>query len=137
MVESRHAKGVNRTQPIHPVRVHLRTFVLERPSMTATLVHSVVDVLDLRVFAPRERQAMIFARCDALQPGQSLQLLNDHNPQPLRYPFDDRSCGQFEWTALEAGPAVWRGQITRVRNKAIEAAAAAGDSCCSGGACCV
>ena len=104
--------------------------------MTSTLEHSVADVLDLRDVAPRERHATIFARFDALQPGQSLQLLNDHSPQPLRYQFDARSGGQFEWTTLEAGPAVWRVEITRVRNKAVQSAAPTGDSCCAGGTCC-
>jgi uncharacterized protein (DUF2249 family) len=118
------------------VRVQLRTFLLERLAMTSTLAYAVGDVLDLRAIAPRERHSMIFSRFDALQPGQSLQLLNDHDPQPLRSQFDDRSRGQFEWAALEAGPAVWRVQITRVGNKADKAAAPARDSCCSGGACC-
>ena len=101
--------------------------------MTSTLAAAPVTTLDLREIAPRERHAMIFGRFDALQPGESLQLLNDHDPQPLRHQFDSRSFGQFEWAALEAGPALWRVRITRIGAKA---SAAAGDSCCSGGACC-
>lgn len=101
--------------------------------MTTSLAQALDDVLDLRQIAPRERHALIFGRFDALQPGQSLQLLNDHDPRPLRYQFDDRVGGQFGWTALEAGPAVWRVQITRTGPRA---AVRAGDSCCAGGACC-
>ncbi len=101
--------------------------------MTSTLAHPVADVLDLREIAPRQRHALIFGRFDALQPGQSLQLVNDHDPQPLRHQFDDRAPAQFEWSALESGPAVWRVQITRT---AAAAAIAGGGSCCSGGACC-
>lgn len=101
--------------------------------MTSTLAQPVADLIDLREIPPRQRHALIFGRFDALQPGQSLQLVNDHDPQPLRYQFDDRAYAQFEWTALEAGPAVWRVQITRTGQRA---AVPAGDSCCSGGACC-
>lgn len=102
--------------------------------MTSTLFHPRTDTLDLRVIAPRERHFLIFGRFAALAPGQALQLVNDHDPRPLRHQFDERFGGQFEWTALEAGPTVWRVQITRVG--AGQAAAPAGDSCCSGGACC-
>jgi uncharacterized protein (DUF2249 family) len=101
--------------------------------MTSTLATAFDDVLDLRAISPRERHTTIFSRFAALQPGQSLQILNDHNPQPLRYQFEDRCSGQFDWTALESGPTVWHVQITRTAN---QAAAPAGGSCCSGGACC-
>ena len=89
--------------------------------------------IDLRTIAPRERHALVFARFDALQAGQTLQLVNDHDPLPLRFQLDDRAFGQFEWAALESGPDVWRVQITRV---GIKSAPMANDSCCSGGACC-
>jgi uncharacterized protein involved in response to NO len=56
--------------------------------------------------------------------------------QPLRDQFEDRAFGQFEWTALEAGPDVWRIQITRGTQAAVPSAGPKGDSCCSGGACC-
>ena len=103
--------------------------------MTTTLVQP-SEVLDLREIAPRERHTMIFHRFAGLSTGQSLQIVNDHNPQPLRYQFDDRAAGQFEWAALEAGPAVWRVQITRTANVVRAASAPAPGSCCSGGACC-
>lgn len=103
--------------------------------MTATLTQSTRE-LDLRTIPPRERHPLIFGRFDALATGQSLQLVTDHNPQPLRYQFDDCASGQFDWAMLEAGPAVWRIQITRIAPVAALSASAKGDSCCSGGACC-
>jgi uncharacterized protein (DUF2249 family) len=103
--------------------------------MTTTLTQP-IHVLDLQTIPPRERHPLIFGCFDALTVGQALQLVNDHNPQPLRYQFEDRANGQFEWVALEAGPAVWRIQITRVADAARPSAAAKSDSCCSGGACC-
>ncbi len=103
--------------------------------MTTTLTQPTC-VLDIRSIAPRERHPLIFGRCDGLAIGESLQLVNDHNPQPLRYQFEESAPGQFEWTALEAGPAVWRIQITRVAAASAPVAVAKGDSCCSGGKCC-
>ena len=103
--------------------------------MTATLTHP-ASVLDLRTIPPRAHHPLIFGRFDAVPTGQSLQILHDHNPQPLRLQFEDRVRGQFEWAALETGPAVWRIQITRVADAAGSSAGASGDSCCSGGSCC-
>lgn len=99
--------------------------------MTNTLA-APATTIDLRSIEPRERHALIFARFDALQPGQALQLVNDHDPQPLRAQFEDRAFGQYDWRYLEQGPASWRVQI----GKTAGSSSIAGDSCCSGGACC-
>ena len=103
--------------------------------MTATLTQATCE-LDLRTIPPRDRHPLIFGRFDALATGQALQLVNDHNPQPLRYQFEDRVFGQFSWATLEAGPAVWRIEITRIADAAQPSEGAASGSCCSGGACC-
>jgi uncharacterized protein (DUF2249 family) len=103
--------------------------------MTATL-RQTTRVLDLRNLPPHERQPLIFGCFDALANRQSLQLVNDHDPQPLRYQFEDRAYGHFGWAALEAGPKVWPIQITRIADAAAPSAGAKGASCCSGGACC-
>jgi uncharacterized protein (DUF2249 family) len=96
--------------------------------MTSTFA----GTIDVREIAPPERHALIFSRFDALQPGQVLQLVNDHDPRPLRYQLETRSYGQFEWAYLETGPDLWRVRISKLAG----AAKAAGDSCCSGGGCC-
>ncbi|MBT9596546.1 MAG: DUF2249 domain-containing protein [Vitreoscilla sp.] len=98
-----------------------------------TLATATPAAIDLRTIAPRDRHALVFGCFDALQPGQSMQLVNDHDPQPLRFQLDDRAFGQFEWASLESGPHAWRVQITRVGAKATPPSAG---SCCSGGACC-
>jgi uncharacterized protein (DUF2249 family) len=94
---------------------------------------TIATTLDVRQIAHRDRHAQIFGRFDALKPGEALLLVNDHDPLPLRYQFEDRAVGQFDWTYLESGPALWRVQIGKLKTGA---AIAAGDSCCSGGACC-
>jgi uncharacterized protein (DUF2249 family) len=103
--------------------------------MTAILTPNSLE-LDLRTLAPRARHPLIFGHFDGLAVGESMQLVNDHNPQPLHFQFEDRAFGQFEWSVLEAGPWVWRIEITRIAAASAPSARALGDSCCSGGACC-
>lgn len=89
--------------------------------------------IDLRPIAPRDRHALVFARFDALRPGQALELVNDHDPQALRVQFDDRAFGRYEWRCVENGPAAWR---VRIAKRGASAAQVDVDACCSGGACC-
>jgi uncharacterized protein (DUF2249 family) len=69
--------------------------------------------LDVRVIPPREKHPTIFATYDALEPGESFVLVNDHDPFPLRYQFEAERPGGFGWDYLESGPVVWRVRISR------------------------
>ena len=69
--------------------------------------------LDVRVIPPREKHPTIFQTFDALQPGESFVLVNDHDPFPLRYQFEAERAGSFAWDYLEQGPQVWRVQIAK------------------------
>lgn len=89
--------------------------------------------IDLRPIAPRERHALVLARFDALQPGQAMELVNDHDPQALRAQIEDRAFGPYDWRCVENGPASWR---VRIGKGEVHPTSDAGDSCCSGGACC-
>lgn len=70
--------------------------------------------LDVRVIPPREKHPTIFQTFAELSPGESFVLVNDHDPFPLRYQFEAERPGEFGWTYLEAGPQVWRVEISRV-----------------------
>lgn len=70
-------------------------------------------VLDVRSIIPRERHPRIFNTFDGLQPGQSFQLVNDHDPLPLYYHFNAERPNSFAWNYLESGPEVWRVRIDR------------------------
>lgn len=70
--------------------------------------------IDVRSIAPRERHPLIFSTFGALAPGQSMELVNDHDPRPLYYQFSAEMPGQFGWTYLEEGPQTWRVAIERL-----------------------
>lgn len=69
--------------------------------------------LDVRIIQPREKHPTIFRTFDALQPGESMVITNDHDPRPLRYQFQAERPDAFEWTYLEEGPQTWRVRIDR------------------------
>ncbi len=69
--------------------------------------------IDVRTIVPRERHALIFSTFASLPAGAALQLVNDHDPRPLRQQFQSEYHGQFSWDYLEEGPATWRVRIGR------------------------
>ena len=73
--------------------------------------------LDVRTIQPRERHPMIFNTFDALRPGESFELVNDHAPKPLYYQFLHERTDLFDWEYREEGPDVWRVEITRKATK--------------------
>ncbi len=69
--------------------------------------------LDVRPLPPRDKHATIHATFDALAVGESMLLINDHDPKPLHYEFQMERPGVFEWEYLERGPEMWRVRIGR------------------------
>lgn len=72
------------------------------------------EVLDLREVPRPQRHPMIFAKFDALVPGASLRLLNDHDPIPLNRQFDMVRPGEALWEYLKRGPDLFSIRITRI-----------------------
>lgn len=71
-----------------------------------------VEILDVRPMPPAARHESIFGRLDTLATGETLRLVNDRDPAPLRYQLDATRPGQFRWEYLEAGPEEWAIDIT-------------------------
>jgi len=86
--------------------------------------------IDLREILPRERHALIFNTYRVLEPGQTLELVNDHDPQPLFHQFQERFPGGFGWDYLERGPGAWRVRIMRIASQPA-GGCGGGDCCCS------
>ena len=75
--------------------------------------HQTTATLDVREIPPRDRHPRIFTTFDALSPGEAFELVNDHDPKPLRYQFEAEHTGCFTWDYLDQGPEVWRVRIGR------------------------
>lgn len=71
-------------------------------------------VVDVRNIPPSQRHPLIFATFDALLSGESLELVNDHEPRPLYYTFYHEREGMYQWDYLESGPTVWRVHIKKM-----------------------
>ncbi|HEY3485962.1 MAG TPA: DUF2249 domain-containing protein [Ilumatobacteraceae bacterium] len=71
-----------------------------------------MNSLDVRPMPPRVRHETIFQRLDELATGETLRLVNDHDPAPLRYQLDATRPGQFRWEYVESGPEQWAVDIT-------------------------
>ena len=70
-------------------------------------------LIDVRPMSPRERHPKIFGTWAELVPGESILLVNDHDPVPLYYQFAAEHTGTFRWEYLEQGPDVFRVRITK------------------------
>jgi uncharacterized protein (DUF2249 family) len=59
---------------------------------------------DARGIAKRFRHAAIFGALDALNAGERMRFVNDHNPLPLLQQMQDRYGAAVEIKYLENGP---------------------------------
>lgn len=71
------------------------------------------NILDVTQLEPRLKHSTIFARYNALKPGESLQIHNDHDPKPLYYQLMNEHGTTFTWDYLEQGPQWWKIKITK------------------------
>ena len=69
--------------------------------------------VDARKYEPKDKHTVIFDTYDGLNSGETMELINDHDPRPLHYQFMAERSEQFEWRYLEEGPDVWRVAITK------------------------
>ena len=76
------------------------------------------SVVDVRSLAPAQRHARIFQLVEALAPGASFILVNDHDPKPLYYQLEAEHPKQFSWTYRERGPDVWQVEIGKLARAA-------------------
>ncbi|HEX8834683.1 MAG TPA: DUF2249 domain-containing protein [Abditibacteriaceae bacterium] len=69
--------------------------------------------IDVRPIPKPQRHPLIFDVIEVLAVGESVVILNDHNPIPLRGQVETLYGRQFAWCYLEEGPEIFRLQFTR------------------------
>lgn len=50
---------------------------------------------------------------DALAPGEAMEIVADHDPQPLYFMLKAERGQTFLWDLVESGPDVWRATVVR------------------------
>lgn len=88
--------------------------------------------VDARVLPVPQKHPTIFRAFDGLSVGETMLLVNDHDPKPLYYTFAAERTGEFEWRYLEAGPEVWQVSIRRIAASTGQQAPSEGHSCGGG-----
>ncbi len=81
------------------------------------MTETTIVTLDVREMAPRDRHPTIFAHLDALKPGESLRLVNDHDPALLRYQLLAERPDLFTWEPEKQGPDEWIIRIHKVESE--------------------
>jgi uncharacterized protein (DUF2249 family) len=84
-------------------------------SHTPCAAEPAVDTrLDLRGGALSRRDAAALAAFRSLPLGASLDIVDDHDPQPLFQQFQREAPGNFSWLYREFGPEVWRVAVRKL-----------------------
>ncbi|TAM60305.1 DUF2249 domain-containing protein [bacterium] len=63
--------------------------------------------LDVRPLPPGRKHTTIFEKYEALALGDTLRIINDHDPRPLRFELDHDYPNTFSWEYAAKGPDVW------------------------------
>jgi len=71
------------------------------------------NILDVTILDPRQKHPTIFVRFDELEEGETLVVLNDHDPKPLYYQMLSERGNVFNWEYEEEGPVWWKVRITK------------------------
>ncbi|HTJ26476.1 MAG TPA: DUF2249 domain-containing protein [Candidatus Limnocylindria bacterium] len=69
--------------------------------------------LDVRGIAPWQRHPLIFSAFDGAADGDTLHIIVDHEPRPLRMQFEALRSGRFVWSTRNLGDR-WEAAITRL-----------------------
>ncbi|HEY8375277.1 MAG TPA: DUF2249 domain-containing protein [Nannocystis sp.] len=72
-------------------------------------------VLDVRPVPPKDRFDMIMGAYEALEPGQVLDLLVDHDPECMYYTLKaTQGDAAFDFEYLLRGPVDWRVEVRKL-----------------------
>ncbi len=73
-----------------------------------------IEILDIRPMPAHERHEKIFQVWNNLKSGETLKIINDHDPRPLRYHFATNHEGEFQWEYEQEGLIDWVVKIKRI-----------------------
>lgn len=72
--------------------------------------------IDIRKIPPHERHpGLILDKWEKLNVGEILQIINDHDPDPLRYHFEAAYKGSHTWEYVAKGPKDWIINVKKIK----------------------
>ncbi|MFN8632011.1 MAG: DUF2249 domain-containing protein [Chloroflexota bacterium] len=74
--------------------------------------------IDLRGMPMEPRHTLLFGMLFGLEPGEQLEVANDHDPSGLQARLAAEEPVRYAWTWLEQGPVDWRFRVERLSTKA-------------------
>lgn len=74
-------------------------------------------VIEAQKIPGPERHNFIFKSFDNLEGGESLVIVNSHDPVPLLNQFLERRADAFVHEYLEKGPSCWRLRLTKKKKE--------------------
>ena len=89
------------------------------------MTESTIDTFNVRGMPPGERHPAIVARLNALEPGETLRLVSDHDLTPLHAHFLAEHPHLFTWEPEQEGPTAW---VIRMQKRAGHGDAASGSA---------
>jgi len=101
----------DRTKFVEIILIRVKAVLAGRCYLFA--MNQTEHLIDVREIAPKQKHPTIFNTWNELPPGESILLLNDHDPLPLYYQFACEFTGEFRWEYLERGPATWQVRISK------------------------
>jgi uncharacterized protein (DUF2249 family) len=76
--------------------------------MSAPTIPAAVIVVDIGTVDPHDRHSMVLNTFARLAPGQALELVSDHNPEPLLEEFVAELPDEFWWQGEKDPLDLWR-----------------------------
>jgi len=64
-------------------------------------------------YPPHLKHKMIFETFNKLNAGESMLLVNDHDPKPLRFQFESMYAEQYSWEYVQQGPTLFQVKISK------------------------
>ena len=72
------------------------------------------SVIKVTEYPPQLKHKTIFETYASLRASESMLIVNDHDPLPLRFQLESMHKGNYEWDYIEQGPTTFQVKITKL-----------------------
>ena len=74
-----------------------------------------ITIVHATEYPPQQKHKVIFNTYNELKESESMLLVNDHDPVPLRFQFESMHAGKFSWEYIEQGPDTFQVKIKKIK----------------------